>query len=127
MGGSNRIEEWMRILWVENHPGFVRTAGAQYLASHELVVVPTVAAARRQLQQIIFDAIILDHDLDDGIGPELLPLIVAMTKRPPVIAASATPSGNAALRAAGADETCAKHNFATIHEVLNRAILNRMS
>jgi CheY-like chemotaxis protein len=108
----------MRLLWVENHTGFVRVAGRQFLAAHELTVVPSLAAARDALAAGTFDAVLLDYDLDDGKGAELVALIRQLPTPPVVIAVSSHEDGNAALLAAGADAACPKARFAAIESVL---------
>jgi CheY-like chemotaxis protein len=108
----------MRLLWVENHAVFVRVAGQQFLAAHAVTVVPSLADARALLTEQTFDAVLLDHDLDDGKGSELLDFIRQLACRPPVIAASAHADGNDALLRAGADAVCPKAGFATIEAVL---------
>jgi CheY-like chemotaxis protein len=112
----------MRVLWVENHTGFVRVAGQQFLAAHELTVVPSLAAAREALAAGMFDAVLLDYDLDDGKGAELLATIHQLPVPPVVIATSAHPDGNAALVAAGARAVCPKAKFATIEAVLSSCV-----
>lgn len=62
----------MRILYVENHRRFAKLTVQQFLASHEVVVVPSLAAARQALAQGSFEAVLLDYDLDDGKGVELI-------------------------------------------------------
>jgi CheY-like chemotaxis protein len=106
------------LLWVENHAGFVRVAGKQFLAAHALTVVPSLASARDALAAGTFDAVLLDYDLDDGKGAELIAFIRQLPAAPVVIATSSHEDGNAALLAAGADAVCAKAKFATIESVL---------
>lgn len=108
----------MRVLWVENHAGFVRVAGRQFLADHALTVVPSLGAAREALAGGGFDAVLLDYDLDDGKGPELLAFLRQRPDPPAVIATSSHEDGNAALLAAGARAACPKANFAKIGAVL---------
>lgn len=108
----------MRLLWVENHAGFVRVAGRQFLADHALTVVPSLGAAQEALAGGGFDAVLLDYDLDDGKGTELLAVLRQLTVPPAVIATSSHEDGNAALLAAGARAVCAKANFAKIGTVL---------
>ncbi|MDY3556891.1 response regulator [Gemmata sp. JC717] len=108
----------MRLLWVENHAGFVRVAARQFLGAHALTVVPSLAAAKEALERAAFDAVLLDYDLDDGKGTELVALVQSLSARVVVIAASAHEEGNAALLAAGADAACPKTKFAAIAAVL---------
>jgi CheY-like chemotaxis protein len=110
----------MRLLWVENHAVFARMAGGQFLAAHDLTVVPSLAAARDALTADRFDAVLLDYDLDDGKGAELIAFVRQLPERVPVIATSSHDAGNAALVAAGADAVCPKTSFATIVSVLGR-------
>ena len=110
----------MRLLWVENHAPFARLAGRQFLAAHDLTLVPSLAAARDALTAGRFDAVLLDYDLDDGKGAELIAFIRQLPERVPVVATSSHPEGNAALVAAGADAVCAKTGFANIDSVLDR-------
>jgi CheY-like chemotaxis protein len=108
----------MQLLWVENHASFVRVAGRQFLSAHALTVVPSLAAARSALETETFDAVLLDYDLDDGKGAELIPFLRQLPAVPVVIATSSHEDGNAALLAAGANAVCAKAKFATIEAVL---------
>jgi CheY-like chemotaxis protein len=108
----------MRLLWVENHAVFVRVAGRQFLADHDVTVVPSLAAARDALLSAAFDAVLLDYDLDDGKGAELIESIRAVPRPPRIVAVSAHADGNEALRAAGADAVCSKTRFAEIGAVL---------
>src|SRR6266545_5101995 len=108
----------MRLLWVENHAGFVRVAGRQFLAAHALTVVSSLAAAKAALATETFDAVLLDYDLDDGKGAELIAIIRLLPTVPSVIATSSHEDGNAALLAAGANAACPKGKFAAIESVL---------
>jgi CheY-like chemotaxis protein len=108
----------VRLLWVENHAAFARIAGRQFLAAHDLTVVPSVAAARAALAAGRFDAVLVDYDLDDGKGAELVEFVRQFPRRVAVIAASSHADGNAALLAAGADAACPKTRFAEIAAVL---------
>lgn len=102
----------MRILWVENHARFVSIALPTFLHAHSVCVVPSLAEARQHLASETFDAILLDYDLDDGKGTELIPDILALSPRPFLIATSAHATGNANLSAAGANAICPKRDFA---------------
>ena len=115
----------MRLLWVENHAVFVRVAGRQFLAAHDVTAVPSLAEARRLLAAGAFDVVLLDYDLDDGKGTSLLGCISELPARPVVIATSAHDAGNDALLAAGADAACPKGRFAEIGAVLARALAAR--
>jgi CheY-like chemotaxis protein len=108
----------LRLLWVENHAVFIRMVGRQFLTVHDLIVVPSLAAARAALASGRFDAVLLDYDLDDGKGAALIEFIRQLPERVAVVAASSHADGNAALLAAGADAACPKTRFADIEAVL---------
>ena len=61
----------MNVLWVENHATFVRRT-LSFLAGHAVTVVPSLAGARAALGRGTFDAVLVDFDLDDGKGVELV-------------------------------------------------------
>jgi DNA-binding NarL/FixJ family response regulator len=58
-----------------------------------------------------FDVVLLDYDLDDGKGTDLIEWIKQQSPRPAVVAVSAHQYGNDALLAAGADAVCSKGRF----------------
>lgn len=111
----------MNILWVEDNARFARVAGSQFLAAHEVTLVPSLWAARQALRAWSFHAILLDFDLEDGKGSELLADVQVLAPRPFVVAASSHEVGNAALLEAGADAVCSKGQFASIGAVLGGA------
>jgi DNA-binding NarL/FixJ family response regulator len=108
----------MNILWVENHPTFVHIALKSFLAGQAVTVVPSLSKARTALESASFDAVLVDFDLDDGKGTELVRQLAARPARPALIAASSHEEGNRALLAAGADAVCGKLTFNRIGEVL---------
>ena len=111
----------MTILWVENHARFAHLAGREFLGAHDVTVVPSLAQAREVLAARRFDAVLLDFDLDDGKGVELVPQLVGLEPRPLIVAASAFEEKNALLISAGADAACHKTRFANISAVLDAA------
>lgn len=114
----------MELLWVENHPQFVRFAQS-FLNGYSVTAVPSLAAARAALAQAPFDVVLVDFDLDDGKGIELVEELVGSAKRPLVVATSSHAEGNAALLHAGADACCGKLEFARIQGVLQALIARR--
>jgi len=112
----------LRILWVENHAEFVRFAGRQFLVSHDLVVAPSINAAKSVLESATFDVVLVDYDLDDGKGSEVVKLIARLSVKPVVIAASSHAEGNAELMSAGADAICSKMEFSGIERILKLAM-----
>lgn len=97
---------------------FVFVAGRQFLAGHVLTVVPSLAAARVALGAASFDIVLVDYDLDDGKGAELVGELLRSPQRPGIIAVSAREEGNRALSEAGADAVCEKLRFGSIAEVI---------
>jgi DNA-binding NarL/FixJ family response regulator len=107
----------MELLWVENHPHFV-LAARRFLAGYSVKVVPSLSAARAALAKARFDVVLVDFDLDDGKGAELVRELAASTSRPMIVATSSHAVGNAALLQAGADAVCGKLQFAGIPHLL---------
>jgi CheY-like chemotaxis protein len=105
------------ILWVETHAVFARLAARQFLAEHTVTIVPTLAAARAALAAR-FDVVLIDYDLDDGKGDELVRWLTEEPTRPRIVAASSHEAGNRALHEAGADVVCGKMAFVRIGDVL---------
>jgi DNA-binding response OmpR family regulator len=108
----------MRILWIENHPRFARYAGREFLRDHAVVVVPSLAAARAAMAAESFDVVLIDYDLEDGKGDELVREARQLPHRPALVATSAHEAGNNALMEAGADAVCGKLEFGRIRDVL---------
>jgi DNA-binding response OmpR family regulator len=108
----------MKVLYVENHARFARVVMAQFLSAHEVMLVPTLAAARVALLKSTYDALLVDYDLDDGSGIELVLELQHQPDRPIIIAVSAHRRGNEAMLAAGADASCEKLRFQEIATVL---------
>jgi CheY-like chemotaxis protein len=108
----------VRILWVENHPRFVSVVRHQFLAGHELTVVPSLEAARIAAGAGDFDAVLVDYDLDDGKGDVLVRELRERFPRVAIVATSSHEDGNRALTAAGADAVCGKLEFNRIPKLL---------
>ena len=56
----------MKIHYLENHAIFALQATSQFLRSHGVTVVPSLAAGRQALASENFDLVLCDYDLDDG-------------------------------------------------------------
>ncbi|HEY1788585.1 MAG TPA: response regulator, partial [Verrucomicrobiae bacterium] len=95
----------MRILYVENHAAFAETVKQKFLSQYSVTIVPSLSEAREKLNESSFDILLVDYDLDDGKGAELVREVRASTKRKRVvvIGVSSHEEGNAALLKAGAD------------------------
>jgi DNA-binding response OmpR family regulator len=107
----------LRILFVEDNANFASTVIRLFLSAHEVTVAPTLKAARIAIAANAFECVILDYDLPDGKGIELLGELKALSPRPRIIAASAFDENNAAMLRAGADTECGKLRF---HEIASK-------
>jgi len=110
----------MRILYVENHAIFARTVTDQFLSTHSVTTVPTVAAALDALANNPFDFLLVDYDLDDAKGDELVRACIQSHPNLKIIATSAHERGNNALIAAGAVAVCRKMQFDRIPALLEK-------
>jgi DNA-binding response OmpR family regulator len=108
----------LRILFVENAEVFARVVIEQFLSGHEVIVVPSLAGARRALAAGRFDAALVDYDLDDGKGDALVRELRAAGSRLRIIGVSSKAEGTRALLAAGVDASCGKLEFAGLPALL---------
>jgi DNA-binding response OmpR family regulator len=108
----------MKILYVENHAIFAAQVCKQFLSAHSVRVVPTRAAARDALAADSYELLIVDYDLDDGKGDELVQACRVSYPKLKIIAASAHEAGNTALLKAGASACCGKMEFNRIQSVI---------
>jgi len=108
----------VRLLMVENHATFAEIVRRQFLGAHEVVIVPSLAAARERLRGGVFDAVLVDFDLDDGKGDVLVRELKTSGFAGRIVGISSHEQGNAALLAAGAHASCPKSAFARIAERL---------
>jgi DNA-binding response OmpR family regulator len=93
----------VRILYVEDQRTFAEVVAAQFLASHLVVFAETIAAARAALAgEPMFDAVLVDYDLPDGKGTEVIRHLRGSCFPGVLIGVSAKEDGNAELRASGA-------------------------
>jgi DNA-binding response OmpR family regulator len=105
----------MRILFVEDHRVFAQTVASEFLAGDEVDIAGSIAAARSALMaDAAFDAVLVDYDLPDGKGTEVVRQLRAVRFPGVIIAVSARDQGNAELRAAGAHVICRK---AELHRI----------
>ncbi len=108
----------MRILFIENHKYFSTTVTEQFLNDHKVTVTPTMARARNLMRDQRFDLVLVDFDLDDGKGAEIVSEITSSDPRPKIIATSSHEYGNTMILEAGADAVCSKMNFDQIREII---------
>ena len=112
----------MNILYVENHPVFAEEVTRQFLATHKVIVVPSLAAARKEFASGCYQLILSDYDLDDGKGEEFVRECRAAVPDLPIIAVSSHEAGNAALLQAGASAVCSKMEFDHIESVIRKVM-----
>ena len=108
----------MRILYIENHAIFAEQVCRQFLSAHAVKVVSSLAAARPLLAACNYDLLIVDYDLDDGKGDEIVRTCRALHPQLKIVASSSHEMGNTALLNAGASAVCGKMNFDKIQSVI---------
>jgi DNA-binding response OmpR family regulator len=108
----------MRILLVENHETFARVVAGAFLRDHEVIIRTMVTDAQHEFDVGGFDVVMVDYDLADFKGSELIKYIRKSGYEIPIIGISARDEGNDLLLAAGASEICNKMNFDRIGEIL---------
>jgi|ERR1041384_1276032 CheY-like chemotaxis protein len=109
----------MNVLYVENHAVFAANVIRQFLSHHSVTVAPSLAAARQALETGSFDLLLVDYDLDDGKGDELVRELNTTGKAMTVIGVSSHEEGNTALLRAGAVAVCSKMQFDRIQGVID--------
>jgi DNA-binding response OmpR family regulator len=108
----------MKILFVENHFVFAKQVTTHFLSAHQVTVVPSLSEARASLAANQFDLLLVDYDLDDGKGEQLVRELRKAGNIIRIIGVSAREEGNAALREAGVDAICNKMEFNRIQEFI---------
>ena len=108
----------MKILFIENHETFSRIVVSEFLRGHEVTVTPSLSGARALMAQHEFELMLVDYDLDDGKGAEIVGEIASITPRPKIIAVSSRDDGNDFLTEAGADAICCKIHFHKIDSII---------
>jgi DNA-binding response OmpR family regulator len=109
----------MRILYVEDHPVFAQSVMHEFLSGHTITLVPSLSAARQKIRDEAFDLFLVDYDLDDGKGNELVRELRDSRNRAIIIGVSSHEEGNAALMRAGASAVCSKMKFDEIQRVID--------
>lgn len=110
----------MRILLVESHETFAHVVVGAFLKEHEVVIRSLVMDAQHEFDVGGFDVVMVDYDLADCKGSELVKYIRKSGYEIPIIGISAKDEANELLLAAGASEVCNKMNFDRIGEILAR-------
>ena len=109
----------MKILYVDNDSTFASIVCPQFMSQHEVEVVPSLHAGRMAIKGKVFDAVLVDYDLDDGKGDTLVEELRSSGFRGQIIAVSSRDEGNDALMRAGADGVCNKLKFSGINQLLH--------
>jgi DNA-binding NarL/FixJ family response regulator len=112
----------MKILYIENHEIFARIVTGEFLSQHEVTITPTLSQAETLMEAQEFDLLLVDYDLDDGKGAEIVAAIAKKEPRPKIIAASSRENGNEFLMEAGADAICCKLHFNQIGSVIQKVL-----
>lgn len=110
----------MRILLVESHQTFAHVVVSAFLKDHEVVIRSLVMDAQHEFDIGGFDVVMVDYDLPDFKGSELVKYIRKSGYEIPIIGISAKDEANDLLLAAGASEICNKMQFDRIGDVLTR-------
>jgi len=108
----------LKILFIENHSVFAQQAKIYFLSEHQVTVVPSLATARSKLATDKFDLMLVDYDLDDGKGEELVRELREAGNKIRIIGVSAREEGNVALLQAGVDAICSKMEFDRIQKLI---------
>jgi DNA-binding response OmpR family regulator len=110
--------ENMKILFVDNHSVFAQQAIIHFLSAHQVTVVPSLSVARSSLAADKFGLLLVDYDLDDGKGEELVRELRGAGNKIRIVGVSAREEGNAALLHAGVEASCSKMEFNRIQELI---------
>lgn len=113
-------ESLMRILMVEDHQRFAQAVIAEFLEDHDVIIAAGVNAAREQLAGERFEVVLVDYDLPDGKGDEVVRWMRANDLDVPVVAVSSHEFGNTQLRQAGANAVCSKMKFRQLPAILRK-------
>lgn len=119
----------MNILFIENHETFFKVVSEQFLKDYDITNVKTILRAKQELDSRLYDIVLIDYDLDDGKGVEVVDYIKTINIDTNVVAVSSHDKGNSLLMAAGADAICSKMKFmninSTIEKIYNQNMLQK--
>lgn len=125
--GQEAMVNRHKILLVENHAVFAETVAREFLAEYEVVRVASIGEATTVLDRASFAVVLVDYDLDDGKGVEVVEAAKSLLPPPIIIAISAHDAGNEALMKAGAGAICKKAQFHKIGEVLDTVLKRELA
>ncbi len=100
-----------RVLFVENDATFAGVVQTKFLRDYRITCVSSVKAALAAVTFHSYPVVLVDYDLDDGKGTQLVLRLRERGYRGHIIAISAKPEGNAALLECGANAVCGKLDF----------------
>lgn len=109
----------MKILFVENHPVFAKAVIKEFLADHQVHVVPGIKSAIDFYTSQKCDLVLVDYDLDDGKDCVFISKQRALGDGIPIIAVSSHDPGNQSLLRAGANAMCPKMQFKNVNHVID--------
>lgn len=112
----------MKLLLVENHEQFLRIVEKKFLSDCTITSVTSIANVWEKLSIEGYDAVLVDYDLDDGKGDELIKKVKKASLSVKTVAISAHDRGNTALKEAGADAICSKMGFQNIGHILKALV-----
>jgi DNA-binding NtrC family response regulator len=115
----------MKILYVENHLVFATQVASRFLSTHAETIVPSLSEARRILSVEKFGLVLVDYDLDDGKGAELVSEIQKLFPTLPTIGVSSHQEGNQAKLKEGTKAICAKMDMDRIETIIEHIIFVR--
>lgn len=115
----------MKILYVENNHSFANVVCKCFLKNHNITIVPTIREAKQTIEQLNFDILLVDYDLDDGKGDEFITYAKQRKYQSFIIAVSSHKEGNEKLKTAGANCICAKSQFSHITEIIDNVMSNQ--
>ena len=112
--------ESLKILFVENHLTFGEIVRDRFLSEHAVTIVPSIEQAVPQIDEQDYDLILVDYDLDDGKGDQVVRF--ARMKHPEIkiIGVSSHEQGNESLQFAGANRICSKLDFDNIAAIIGQ-------
>lgn len=111
----------LKVLVVDDDPLFARALGRELTGSGaEVAIVSDLPAARRELQDSVFDVIILDYQLQGADGPSLLENWPGEKPLPPTILLSGVVGIRETVRAMRAGALDVIKKPATAHDILER-------
>ena len=112
----------MKLLLVENNEAFSRAVSREFLTEYEIETATTVEKAISIFNSSVVEIALIDYDLDDGKGDEVVSYIREQGNSIKIVAISSHSQGNNNLLNAGADTVCPKMEFRNINIVLKRIL-----